>query len=346
MKMENLIVCILCISLLANIVVAQETNVTNETNVTTVENVTNITNATVSDAMVNSAAIEARYENVKYGYEKTLAAMGAVIGYLGNKTDTATLIGLQDNFTSLFNELQQYIESNNASGFGKQVAEMHKVAAQFKSSTAKATSPGEMGDLKKLVQNRTAAKENETEMKELKGNVSEKKGKAYNLACELNLERIKTFITNLKTQNISIEDMQNVSMPLSELCTNISRIRNETELNSRIDGIKEKLNAAKVKIIEKGKIANEKAMDRAIAVVSALENRGVNVSGMKEKLETINATKEAMNTACANVISEESREECKEKINALREGVSNIGEQIKVTIRNNSGLIQKKGGRQ
>jgi hypothetical protein len=313
--------------------------VANETDLTTISNTTN-----TSDAAVNSAAIDARYDNVKYGYEKTLAAMDAVIGYLNNvntTTDTTALVEIKANFTSQFNGLQQYVDSNDASGFGKQVAEMHKTAAQFKSATAKAAAPGEMGNLRALVQNRTDAKEDETEMKDLKEKVSEKKGKAYGLACQLNMGRINAFITNLKAQNLSAEDMQNVSIPLGQLCTSISRTGNETELKDRIDKIKDKLNEARTKLMNHAKNANEKAMDRAIKIVNALDNRGMNISNVNEKLVLINATHEAMNIACANVTTKEGMEACKEKINELKQGLDNIGEQIRVIARNNSNLPRK-----
>jgi predicted nucleic acid-binding Zn-ribbon protein len=333
MKIENLIVCILCLSFMANVVVAQDTNGTDLTNMS------NITNT--SDAAVNSAAIEARYDNVKYGYEKTLAAMDAVIGYLNNRTNTTELVGIEANFTSQFNGLQQYVDSNDASGFGKQVADMHKAAADFRSTTAKAAAPGEMKELKELVQNRSDAKENETGMKGLKANITEKKGKAYGLACQLNMDRINEFINNLKAQNLSAEDMQNVIMPLGQLCTSISHTGNETELNSRIDGIKDKLNEARTKIMAHAKKANEKAMDRAITVINALDNKGMNVSNVNEKLAAINAKKAAMDIACVNITTQEGMDACKDRINELKQGLNSIGEQIRVIAKNNSNLTRK-----
>ena len=149
MKFGLLLICLL---LTTGFVVAQE-NATNETTVST-ENITNI-----SASAVHSAAIEARYEHVNYGYEKTLTAMDTIITYLdGTDTEVSTLFEVKDNFTSLFNGLQSYVDANDPAGFGKDVAGMHKIAAQFKRETAQVVAPGEVGNLRRLVLNKTEEK--------------------------------------------------------------------------------------------------------------------------------------------------------------------------------------------
>jgi chorismate synthase len=89
------------------------------------------------------------------------------------------------------------------------------------------------------------------------------------------------------------------------------------------------------------KNANEKAMDRALKVVNALDNRGMNISNVNEKLVLINAAHDAMNIACANVTTQEGMEACKEKMNELKQGLDSIGEQIKVIARNNPNSSRK-----
>ena len=328
LKIGSLLVCLL---LLGGLAIAQEANVTNDAGGTA--NVANTTNA--SEAAVNSAAVQARHENVKYGYEKELVAMDAVIGYLSNETNTSTLAGLRDNFTSLFVGLQQYVDANDPSGFGKQVAEMHKVAARFKSETAKTAAPGEIGNLRKLVQNRTEEKEKETEMKEIRERLTEKKAKAYALACDLNVGRLKAFADSLSAQNVSADDIRNAGAQIRERCENIMQIRNETELKQRVDALRDDFDTAEVKVIASARVANEKAMERAITIVNALENKGMNVSNAREKLAIVAGLKEEVRTACANMTAEQTREECKAKIESLRNQTASIGEQIRV-IRSNT----------
>lgn len=328
LKIGSMLVCLL---LLGGFVVAQQANATNETAGAAIA--ANVTNA--SEAAVKSAAVQARYENVKYGYEKTLVAMDAVIGYLSNKTDTSALAGLGDNFTSLFGGLQQYVDANDPSGFGKQVAEMHKIAAQFKSETAKLAAPGEMGNLRKLVQNRTDEKEKETGMKEIRERATEKKAKAYTLACDLNLGRLKAFADTISAQNVSADEIRNAGAQIRERCENITQVKNETELKQRIDALRDDFDTAEVKVIASARVANEKAMERATTVVNALENKGMNVSGAREKLAIVAGLKEEVRTACANMTAEQTREDCKAKIESLRNQTASIGEQIRV-IRSNA----------
>lgn len=314
LKLGGLAVCLL---LLVGMAFAQDENATN-----------------ISAAAVNSAAIEARYENVKYGYERTLAAMDIVIQYFGNRTGAEVLSELRGNFTAAFEGLQPYVDANDPSGFGRGVAGMHQTAAQFKAETARLAEPGEMAALKDLVKNKVAT--TEAELSEVRESARAKLANAYGLVCKLNLERVRAFVSRLTAQNVSAEDIEALRLSIEEKCQNLTDIRNETQLRERIRELREDFNATRANILVKARLANEKAMERAITVVNALENRGVNVSGVKEKLQTIESLKVEAEQACANVTDEVSREACKESVEALREEASSIGEQIRIIARSNA----------
>jgi len=327
MKMNVLFSLFVCF-LLAGFVVAQGANET--------LNVSENGNGDANNSKaLNSAVIEARYENVEYGYEKTLTAMDAVINYFSNsnKTNISTslLVELRETFSSLFVGLQQYVNASDPSGFGKQVAEMHKTAAQFKSESAKIAAPGEMGDLRKLIQNRTDEKENETEMQEIKERIKEFKAKTYKIACELNLARIKKFNEKIEAQNISSEELKNVSARIQEKCANITQIKNESQLNMKIQSIKELFTMGKLKVIAHAKIANEKAMEKANDIVNALENKGYNVSAVRESLDEMQTIRNEVGQACINA----TNEECVSKINELRNRTNDLSSDIKVIVREN-----------
>lgn len=319
--MKNIAMCMLLVLALTGFTFA-EANVTNS----------NVTNET---AALNSAAVQARYDNVKLGYEKTLAAMDVVITFLGNKTDTSTLVEIKDNFTVLFDGLNQYVDANDPSGFGKQVAEMHKAAAAFKRETTKATSPGIRMSLRQLVQNRTAQRENDSDMKELKDRLMEKKITMYGLVCRINQERLDNLAEKLSARNISATDLQNVTARMSEKCEKIAQAKADAELKANADALKDDINDARLVVVRKTGEANEMAANKAIAVVGALENRGVNVSQVKEKLAIVKQVTQETKNACANlttsagVMNEDAREACKEKINELKDAVGNVGTQIK-----------------
>ena len=336
----------LCLLLLATSTVALAEEVgTDEGNSSLYLNYTNMSDEELNKS-IQSAAIEARYENVNYGYEKTLAAMEKTIEYLSNKKNISVTVlsGLKDNFTSLFENLKQYVDINDPSGFGKQVAEMHKVAAEFRSETAKVATPGFMGELRQLIQNRVREKENETEMKKIRERVNERTIAAYGFACGLNIRKIEAFAGNLSIQNMTAEEINTAAQEIKENCKNISKsnitIGNE-ELRIKIQALKNNFERVHARIIEKARAVNERAVERAIGIVSTLENKGANISNVEEKLEKVNEIREEVRSSCVNITSEEDKEKCKESVEQLRNLTNEIREDI-VVVRNISEVA--KGG--
>ncbi|MEM2974678.1 MAG: hypothetical protein QW112_03600, partial [Candidatus Micrarchaeia archaeon] len=200
----------------AGVVVLQNENITE----VDMQNV--IDDGNVSTIAVSSMAVQARYENVKYGYNKTLAAMDVVISYLGDKTNVSVLEDLKENFTSLFTGLEAYVLINDPSGFGKQVAEMHKVAARFKSETAKLADPQNIGQIRNRIQDRLRQFENETAMERVRERVRILKANVYKFACGINIIRIHKLRQNLIAQNISADELQNITVKMEEICRNLS----------------------------------------------------------------------------------------------------------------------------
>lgn len=295
----------------------------------------NVTDDNSSAAAANSMAIQARSENVKYGYEKTLVAMEATIEYFSNKTNVSTvvLVELKDNFTALYVGLQRYVIVNDPSGFGKNVAEMHKIAAKFKSETTKIAAPGEMKELKEAIQEKLGVFENDTSKKKIKEKAKQLKVNAYRMACGLNMIRIQKLEGNLTVQNISTEDLDSMRTQIREQCKNVSIKTNESDLGPLMQRVKDKFSEAKTKIMAKVRMANEKALENAIQVINALENKGINTSSARERLSEIQDLREEIRIVCVNATSSE----CSSMIKELRNGTQGLREDIKVVVRENSG---------
>ena len=296
---------------------------------------------------LNSAAIEARYKNVEYGYEKTLAAMNIVIQYFSNRSDATVLSEIRDNFTTLFDSLKQYVDANDPSGFGMKVAEMHRTAAQFKAETARIAAPGEMGDLKKLIEERIEIKEKETRMQDIREQYAKNVKNVYTIACGINIARMKQFVARVRAQNVSVVDLEDIEKKIEDLCGNISEMKNVSELGARVASLNKEFktirDAAHAKAIE----VNEKALDRAIAVIEKLQNRGINVSNASEKLKAVEALREEVREACKNLNDTASIGLCKDKITAMKNETDNLGDQIRAVIRERTGkaAVGSAGGR-
>jgi hypothetical protein len=364
---------------------------------------------------INAAAMEVRYEIVKQGYEITITAMDITINYLVNKGRNVSILEtLKGQFSDEFNKLST---ATDPSTFGKTVAEMHKIAAEFKKETARLAAPGERGEIRKLI--KSAIDESE-KLDEIKENITQKKLQLYKKLCTFNIERIEKFIEKLKERNASTTEIEEIQSKLDEmknacvlsnetietikakieeeminLCNQsklMDRIKikeiirerlieklgetqlnkskiNETiqKLNEKIDALAEKCtkNAieqskkeirAMIREIHTARVANrieninkavremetravratarinERAMEKAIEVVSKLENKGMNVSNVSEKLNIINSKIQNLSKECANV-TDENREYCIKAIKDISNEMQSTRKEISVVSR-------------
>lgn len=354
-------------------------------------------------------ALEVRYDIVTVGYNKTVAAMDAVVVYLRDLgRDTSSLSIIKENFTSLYQELMGFVSNNDTSGFGKKVAEMHKVAANFKAGTARVAEPGDMGALKKLVTNRVKEEEEKPALKQIVKRIFEKKPEIQRRICASNSEKIEKFIEKARGSGVPIVDVERVLSEVKKRCEELNvteaekedateRIRivvknflqtcqnmseeeikdeiiqflknrnltiNEEKASSlaekikakcgreideeidevvnetiskglsireklRVARVNEKLEEVKAKIAPKVREINEQAVTRAISVINQLENSGINVSEVKEKLSVVKDVRQRVASACINATSEE----CAKKMNEFKVEIESIGEKIKVIVR-------------
>ena len=339
MKKEIVLFAILCL-LVLNVAIAQAEGMANET-----RNGENEENGTTENKDVNNisaAVISVRYEIVKHGYERTIVAMNKVIDYFKNKgRNVSVLESLKEQFTSEFNKLSSITDP---SIFGKTVAEMHKIAANFKMETAKLSAPQEMGEIRKLIN--AAISENET-LKEIKTNITQKKLQLYNRVCRFNFEKIQAFIERLRERRgledvttvtaAEIDEMQNKLNEMEEACTSINEKVEKVE--KRVEEIDYKIkNISRItKEIEdrSAMIAmkiNKMAVKKAIEITSKLENRGMNVSSAIEKLNIVSTKIQNITNSCAT-ITEENRIACIEAIKDANREIRKMGKTISVISR-------------
>ena len=321
--------CLLSVPILANGVNESDEEDVNEEDVNVSINASeNVTEEerNVTEEKAVKAAVDVRYDIITYGYNKTIAGMDEVRAYLEeNEIDASIFIELKENFSNIYKTLITYVETNDPSGFGKAVAEMHKIAAKYKAKTAQTVAPGEMGQLRSKVYEKV----NQTEgnMTAIKARIEEKKKAVYEKLAEVNAKKVDIFIGKIsKKLNISTINVTRIKGELLDKVGDLKNATTKEEVKERIDEIKDLMKEAKKEVASVAKKVNEKAMENALSVVSALENKGMNVSGVNEKLETIKAVKDEIKESCIDIKSNE----CIEKIKELKSEINDIIKDVKI----------------